>query len=279
MPQPTNNLQSSVDLSTVPVAQFDGEKDYIEVGFQEALNPLQFTVECWAKVTGGQGSWRSPITSRGEGPLAGYIIYAGNNNKWQFWIGSGGSWSTYQGPEIKLNAWTHCAGSYDGKVMRFYVNGEEVGSPVTAPLTLNTRFPLRIGAGCTEKSPQFFFNGQIAEVRVWNCVRTPEKIQGYMNQRCTGKEANLVAYWPLSDASGETAQDRTSPANSGVLQGATWSTTDDLPLATPEPPKRSYIPTSQTGLQDYSYWWEYCRGQAKKSEGNDKPFRRGRIWA
>jgi NTE family protein len=50
--------------------------------------------------------------------------------------------------------------------------------------------------------------------------------------------------------------------------------------ATPEPeaPKKSYVPTSMTGLQDYSYWWEYCRGQAKKSEGDGKPFRRGRIW-
>lgn len=50
--------------------------------------------------------------------------------------------------------------------------------------------------------------------------------------------------------------------------------------ATPETPpaKKSYVPTSQTGLQDYSYWWEYCRSQAKKSKGDGKPFRRGRIW-
>lgn len=276
---PSSNLQPPVNQSAVTVAQFDGKKDYIEVGFQEALNPQQFTVECWAKVTGGKNSWRSPITCRGEGPIAGYIIYAGNNNKWQFWIGSGDRWSTYQGSAIKLNAWTHCAGSYDGKVMRFYINGEEVGTPVTAPLTLNSRFPLRIGTGCTEKSPQFFFKGQIAEVRVWNCVRTPEQIQSYLNQRCTGKEDNLVAYWPLNDGSGETAQDQTSLENSGVLQGATWSTTEDLPLTTPEPPKRSYIPTSQTGMQDYSYWAKYTREQAKKSPGGNKPFRRGRIWS
>ncbi|EAW34314.1 LamG-like jellyroll fold domain-containing protein [Lyngbya sp. PCC 8106] len=279
MPKPIANAQPSIDPSTLSVAQFDGKKDYIEVGFQEVLNPPQFTVECWAKVTGGQGSWRSPITSRGEGPLAGYIIYAGQNNKWQFWIGSGGSWSTYQGPAIKLNAWTHCAGSYDGEVMRFYVNGKEVGSPVTAPLTLNTRFPLRIGTGCTEQSPQFFFNGQIAEVRVWNCVRTPEEIQDYMNQRCTGKEPSLVAYWPLSDSAGESAKDQTRSVNHGVLQGATWNTTDDLPLTTPEPPKQSYVPTSQTGLQDYSYWCQYVKDQAKKSDKDPKSFRRGRIWA
>lgn len=51
------------------------------------------------------------------------------------------------------------------------------------------------------------------------------------------------------------------------------------PTATPDVPKKSYVPTSQTGLQDYGYWCEYCRKQAKKSEKDHKPFRRGRIWA
>lgn len=47
---------------------------------------------------------------------------------------------------------------------------------------------------------------------------------------------------------------------------------------TPEPPK-SYVPTSMTGLQDYSYWWDYAREEAKKSGSKSKSFRRGRIWA
>lgn len=42
------------------------------------------------------------------------------------------------------------------------------------------------------------------------------------------------------------------------------------PAATPQ---KSYLPTTQTGLQDYAYWWDYARKYAKK-EG----FRRGRIW-
>lgn len=43
--------------------------------------------------------------------------------------------------------------------------------------------------------------------------------------------------------------------------------------------KKSYVPTSQTGLQDYSFWGKYVKEQAKKSQGDGKPFRRGRIWA
>jgi cyanobactin cluster PatC/TenC/TruC protein len=49
--------------------------------------------------------------------------------------------------------------------------------------------------------------------------------------------------------------------------------------ATPVAAKKSYVPTGQTGLQDYSYWWSYVRENAKTSERDQKPFRRGRIWA
>ncbi|RCJ18683.1 hypothetical protein A6S26_28280 [Nostoc sp. ATCC 43529] len=56
-------------------------------------------------------------------------------------------------------------------------------------------------------------------------------------------------------------------------------TTPPAVSPTPEPKKKkSYVPTSQTGLQDYSYWWEYARQHAKAPE-EGKSFRRGRIWA
>jgi cyanobactin cluster PatC/TenC/TruC protein len=46
------------------------------------------------------------------------------------------------------------------------------------------------------------------------------------------------------------------------------------PAATPQ---KSYLPTTQTGLQDYAYWWDYARKHAKKGKVA-KAFRRGRIW-
>lgn len=62
----------------------------------------------------------------------------------------------------------------------------------------------------------------------------------------------------------------------------TTTTASEVPStevsSTPEP-KKSYVPNSQTGLQDYSYWWEYARKTAKAPDLERKPFRRGRIWA
>ncbi|MGK7955084.1 MAG: cyanobactin biosynthesis PatC/TenC/TruC family protein [Crocosphaera sp.] len=41
----------------------------------------------------------------------------------------------------------------------------------------------------------------------------------------------------------------------------------------------SSVPKTMTGLQDYSYWWQYARKQANLSGTDQKAFRRGRIWA
>ncbi|WP_323256659.1 cyanobactin biosynthesis PatC/TenC/TruC family protein [Spirulina sp. CCNP1310] len=51
------------------------------------------------------------------------------------------------------------------------------------------------------------------------------------------------------------------------------------PAIPPAPAQKSYIPTTMTGLQDYSYWWAYAREHAQTAKPNSKTFRRGRIWA
>ncbi len=85
-------------LITVVMAQgggyaldFDGSNDYVEVPYASAINPTSYTVSAWAKVEGGSGTWRSVITSRSitGSNDKGYIIYAGDNDTWQFWTGTG----------------------------------------------------------------------------------------------------------------------------------------------------------------------------------------------
>lgn len=154
---------------------FDGASK-IDIPNTTELNSSQFTFELWAKVTGGEGTFRSPLTSRDDFPQRGYIVYAGSNNQWQFWNGaSGGGWSAIQGPAITLFEWYHLVGTYDGEVKRFYVNGLEVGS-TTVGITPNTERPVRIGAGATEGDGGFFFMGDIDEVAIYDSVLSPERI-------------------------------------------------------------------------------------------------------
>ena len=105
---------------------FNGSSQYVNVPYLAALNPAQVTVEAWAYPTGGQGSFRSVVTSRdyATGNPRGYILYAASDNTWQFWLGTGtNEWDIVLGPAIVLNQWTHPLATFDGTTARLYVNG------------------------------------------------------------------------------------------------------------------------------------------------------------
>ncbi len=144
---------------------------YYEVPYREELNPSRFTVEFWAKVTGGAGAFRAAVSGRNDqnATTYGYIFYAANNNTWQFWTGSGGSgaWDPITGPAVVNNQWTHVVGTYDGSVKRFYVNGTQVGTGTSATFNPNTLRPLRIGAGANETTANFLFPGDVDEVAIF----------------------------------------------------------------------------------------------------------------
>ena len=100
------------------------DNGYVNVDYDARLNPSSFTLELWAKVEGGAGTWRSAIMSRDDNAISGYNIYAGNDNKWQFWTGAG-SWQKLFGPDIELDTWTHLAAVYNASTNMkiFYVDG------------------------------------------------------------------------------------------------------------------------------------------------------------
>lgn len=159
-------------------ASFDGAASKIEVPYAAALNPTNFSVEVWAKVTGGKGTYRAVVSTRDEGTGfdKGFIIYATSSDIWSFWVGDGTTWQTLSGPAVVLDQWTHLAAVYDGQTKYFYVNGALVGSQ-TIGFAPNDLRPLRIGAGRNEFNPgDYWFNGVIDEVALYNTVLPAERV-------------------------------------------------------------------------------------------------------
>jgi hypothetical protein len=78
---------------------------------------------------------------------------------------------------LPLNAWSHLAATYDGSMLRLFVNGVQVASAAyTGSLSTSTN-PLRIGgnSGFGE-----YFAGVIDEVRIYYRALTPSEIAADM---------------------------------------------------------------------------------------------------
>ena len=162
---------------------FNGTNEYVQVPYAGPLNPATFTVEAWAFVTGGQGTFRSLVTSRdyAAGNSRGYVLYAGNDNNWQFWTGNG-SWEVLDGPAVTLNQWTHLVASYDGATMRLYVNGA-LASSQGAGYLQNAVRPLRVASGNTDGAANFFLPGRVDEVAVYAGALSAARVSAHYAAR------------------------------------------------------------------------------------------------
>lgn len=226
----TLGVVGAIPKNTNTAASFNGNGQKVDVPYSDALNPAVFTVECWAKVTGGAGSHRSPLTSR-SGTSQGYIFYAEPGNTWQFWLSP--AWTVLNGPAVRTNAYDHLVGVYDGTNAYFYVNGLlKDQRPVNFTQNLSGSV-LRIGGGESEDDGNFFFVGSVDEVAVYGKALSNDQIvQHYM----AGYVAPVILRYTWSAGSLSLSWD------SGTLQSATtlngsWSNVTSA--ASPYPVNRA----------------------------------------
>ncbi|MDR0993917.1 MAG: carbohydrate-binding protein [Verrucomicrobiota bacterium] len=112
---------------------------------------------------------------------------------------------------VPLNKWTHVAVSVNestGSVV-FYINGVNVGGGTGWQGASVSRTSLLEPSGNDLYIGGFYqwgwgynndnFIGKVADVRLWNVVRTPEQIAGHYQQQLKGTESGLVGYYTFED--------------------------------------------------------------------------------
>ncbi len=180
------------------------------------LNPTTaLSVEAWIYPTSfGATSWVNTIVSTdawtGGNGEEGYVLRCGDNGKLSFNIATGSGWEEAVSPALMTtNQWQHVAGTFNGSVLKVYLNGVEVASsPYTGTIKPSLR-ELRIGR-MADASQSREFNGQIDEVRIWGKALTLNEIRDRMCKKLTGSETGLRAYYRFDEGSGTSVADLSS---------------------------------------------------------------------
>ncbi len=123
---------------------------------------------------------------------------------------------------IAAGEWHHLAvtRAVSSKEVMFFVDGVQLGTTVTYTNnpTGGSSGGLHLGHSAAELSFFAPFDGTLDQIRIWNDVRTPAEIQANMHKPLApASEPNLVGYWKLDEASGQSVLDETSNGNNGTL--------------------------------------------------------------
>ncbi len=122
----------------------------------------------------------------------------------------------------------------DGALVESTVAASWSTHPIDDSLVGETRDAALLGVARTAPGANYnyYFDGRLDEVRIWDHARTQQQIQDNMNAPLTAA-AGLVHRWGMNEGTGTTAADSVGTAH-GALVGATWVAGAPLSCSAPE---------------------------------------------
>lgn len=221
---------------------FDGTNDHVNLGTSATLKfSSAFTAEMWVKSANWAVTAQQQLLSCFES--GGYGITLTTDGKLNFFIRSNTSGGyvgiSYPVSNLTNNTWYHVAGTFDGRYIQLYVNGNlagtyDFGSSGTTVFYTYPSNPVFIGADPTQTAtPQgLYFSGQIDEVRLWNTARSQAQIQSAMDTEIDPSDAaqttGLVSYYTFNE--GTTAATNTGLATVPDQRGTNNATLTNFAL-------------------------------------------------
>ena len=151
---------------------FDGINDWVTVNDANDLDlTTGMTLEAWVRPS-SLASWRTVLLKQRTGGLV-YSLYASNDSSLaESDINIVADLGTRRRRRSPLNTWSHMAVTYDGTMLRLFVNGIEVSSRAMSGAMTTSTGVLRIGGNSVWNE---FFAGRIDEVRIYNRALTPRR--------------------------------------------------------------------------------------------------------
>jgi hypothetical protein len=156
--------------------EFDGVDDYIKIPDDASLNPISdsITVSVWVKPN--FLGVRQIIEAYGYGGVPNaepYWMRLDANNKFQFIVSNGTPTDVYSTTTATAGQWYYVVGRYNGSHVSIFVNGVEENSTSLTGNMVDSNTDLYIGQNTANN---YFFNGTIDDVRIYDRALTSEEI-------------------------------------------------------------------------------------------------------
>jgi hydrogenase maturation factor HypE len=156
--------------------KFDGVQSLVRVADADALDLTdRMTIDAWVYPTALSG-WRT-VVLKAAGPTGlAYGLYANNNAPQPAMTVKvqGTDQSATGTAKLPLNAWTFLSATYDGAMLRMFVNGTQVGSLALSGSIVTSSDLLTIGGNLVWGE---YFQGRIDNVRIYNRPLSASEIQ------------------------------------------------------------------------------------------------------
>ena len=185
---------------TFPVdasAEFNGTSDYIQTN--DPFSHTNHTIAAWVYL---DSAAFSTIFDNRDTNDDGVRLLVNDSNTLFYQLN--GSDRTHT---LSLNDWLFVTASYDGTTQKLYVDGSLASSIATSQTISVSTYDSTIGKSTYESN---YFNGNLANVAIWNRALSSDKINSVMwksYEGLTGAESNGLQAWYALD-------DITSPAAS-----------------------------------------------------------------
>jgi hypothetical protein len=135
------------------------------------------TIEAWIRPTVVSG-WQTIATKETSGDITYGLFSNSDTNRPSGIVNVAGEKDTRGASQLPLNTWTHLATTYDGSVIRVFVNGTQVSSRTVGGNMLTSTGVLRIGGNAVWGE---YFNGYIDELRIYKRALSVAEVQSDMN--------------------------------------------------------------------------------------------------
>lgn len=188
----------TIQVSTAARAlNFDGDDDYVSIPHSNSLNPgTGLTIETWVYPTDGVTPSQS-VVGKSSQSVRGYI-FPRTDDGWKSFsfyvhlVGQG--WNIISASYPSVNEWHHVAATYDGFVMKIYLDGElKATKEVIGTISSNEN---AVSIGTQPGFSSEFFAGSVDEVRIWNRPLDECEIDNNMScQINPAIQTGLAAYY------------------------------------------------------------------------------------